>query len=330
MFATKKEPPVWASNEGCVDGTALGRAEWYFARLQSNTISLIPSLFKHAAEDRRVSGPVTLAQLQQFAANGRIDRLETLVWREGMEKWQTAGTIPGLYQHSAPPPLPQTVIRPRGFFRLLFRAVYMIVSFALMLPLMILSGGVFGARRAIRGSNFNAPSLLTHWFATVLAQVASVIIGIVLMNSVVAHPPVIEVAASVYFFVFVVNYILWATFLHRCWIRVPDKYQPERPVIMTMLMFVPVVNIYAMLLSIAPLSDALHRTIHPGFEPSQQRRNVAFWATLACAIPFLNLIGGACMVAWLVAVRREVFALGEQDSTPAFAQDSNYRASAAY
>ncbi|GEM_PF-1635974 len=337
MFSTKKAPPLSSDPEGYVDGPSLGQAAWYFARLQSNTVSFIPSLFRHAAEDRRISGPVTMAQLQQFAANGRIDRSETLVWREGMEKWQPAGLIPDLYQHSAPPPLPQTIVRPRGFFRLLFRAVYLTVSFALMLPLMVLSGFFFGARRAFRISNVSAPNLLTHWFATVLAQVASVAVGIIAMMTVVMGEGVdleaadLDVAIGFYFAVFAVNYLLWTSLLHRCWNRIPDKYQIERPVVMTMLMFVPVVNIYAMLLSIAPLSDALHRTMCPGYEPPDHRRKVAFWLTLACAVPFVNLIAGACMVAWLIAIRRELFALGESDVNPVSLDEARtYATSAAF
>jgi membrane protease subunit (stomatin/prohibitin family) len=58
----------------------------------------------HVAENGQSTGPLTLAQLVQAAASGRL-RPETLVWTAGMAGWVAAGQVPQLAS-LWPPPLP--------------------------------------------------------------------------------------------------------------------------------------------------------------------------------------------------------------------------------
>jgi uncharacterized membrane protein YhaH (DUF805 family) len=53
------------------------------------------------------TGPVTLAELRAKAANRELDPRHDMVWRTGMDEWQPAGEIEGLFErHSEAPPVP--------------------------------------------------------------------------------------------------------------------------------------------------------------------------------------------------------------------------------
>ena len=69
-------------------------AEWYYAK------------------NKQKVGPVTEAQLQELVRTGQLS-LADMVWKQGMTKWQSAGTVDGLLPKSPPsepepPPLPDT------------------------------------------------------------------------------------------------------------------------------------------------------------------------------------------------------------------------------
>jgi membrane protease subunit (stomatin/prohibitin family) len=56
------------------------------------------------------SGPFSIAQMQQLAAQGQINA-QTLVWKQGMAGWEAAGNVAEIAQIFAPavPPVPPTV-----------------------------------------------------------------------------------------------------------------------------------------------------------------------------------------------------------------------------
>jgi len=55
------------------------------------------------AKDNKQLGPVSAAELKQLADAGTL-RPDDLVWREGMDDWQPARKIKGLFEEAAPPP----------------------------------------------------------------------------------------------------------------------------------------------------------------------------------------------------------------------------------
>ncbi len=61
----------------------------------------------HVAENGRAVGPISVAEVGQAIADGRVTR-ETLVWSAGMAEWSAAGGVPELAAlfAAAPPPLP--------------------------------------------------------------------------------------------------------------------------------------------------------------------------------------------------------------------------------
>lgn len=61
----------------------------------------------HVAVNGAQTGPFTVSQLTQQAASGQLTR-ESLVWKQGMTAWTTAGEVPELSSvfGSVPPPLP--------------------------------------------------------------------------------------------------------------------------------------------------------------------------------------------------------------------------------
>jgi len=61
----------------------------------------------HVAVNGAQTGPFTVSQLTQQAASGQLTR-ESLVWKQGMAAWTTAGEVPELSSvfGSVPPPLP--------------------------------------------------------------------------------------------------------------------------------------------------------------------------------------------------------------------------------
>jgi hypothetical protein len=67
-----------------------------------------PSASWYFAENRETRGPLTMAQLGEAIAAGRVSRA-TLVWTGGMTGWMPAGEVPeiaALLQAQTPPPPP--------------------------------------------------------------------------------------------------------------------------------------------------------------------------------------------------------------------------------
>ncbi|MBN1942611.1 MAG: DUF975 family protein [Phycisphaerae bacterium] len=63
-------------------------------------------------QDGRQAGPVDDATFRQWIAEGRVSR-EQLIWCEGMAQWQAAGTVPGLFAASVPPPIAYEAVADR-------------------------------------------------------------------------------------------------------------------------------------------------------------------------------------------------------------------------
>src|SRR5882724_3410067 len=64
--------------------------------------------------DQQRRGPATAAQLKQLATSGQIQPA-TLVWKEGMREWKTAGSVRGLFAVGPPPaPAAPPIIHPGG------------------------------------------------------------------------------------------------------------------------------------------------------------------------------------------------------------------------
>ncbi len=61
----------------------------------------------HVGIDGQTTGPFNRARLTELAANGTLTA-ESLVWKQGMQNWQPAGTMNELSQlfSAQPPPLP--------------------------------------------------------------------------------------------------------------------------------------------------------------------------------------------------------------------------------
>jgi membrane protease subunit (stomatin/prohibitin family) len=76
-----------AGPTGPVPPAAIPSAQWYFAESGSSV------------------GPLSLEQVAQAMAQGRIT-LDTLVWSPGMPGWTAARSVPALVGNAAPPPLP--------------------------------------------------------------------------------------------------------------------------------------------------------------------------------------------------------------------------------
>lgn len=55
------------------------------------------------SKDNQQQGPVNEAEIKEMLANGKLNS-STLVWRDGLENWTTAGSIPEF--QFRPPPLP--------------------------------------------------------------------------------------------------------------------------------------------------------------------------------------------------------------------------------
>lgn len=75
-----------------------------------NTPPPVPVSQYFVAVNGQQSGPFGIAQLQQLAAQGQINA-QTLVWKQGMAGWESAGNVAELAQIFAPavPPMPPTM-----------------------------------------------------------------------------------------------------------------------------------------------------------------------------------------------------------------------------
>jgi len=70
-----------------------------------------PAIQFHVVSDGKTTGPFAVAVLQQMITAGTFNTA-TLVWRQGMASWQTAGTVPelaSLFAPVAPPPVPPPI-----------------------------------------------------------------------------------------------------------------------------------------------------------------------------------------------------------------------------
>lgn len=75
---------------------------------QATTPPPLPSSGYMVAVNGQQSGPFTIQQLQQLVQNGQINA-DTLVWKQGMQNWVTAGSIAeltGIFNTLTPPPIP--------------------------------------------------------------------------------------------------------------------------------------------------------------------------------------------------------------------------------
>ena len=65
----------------------------------------------YTREGERI-GPVSFAELQVRAGQGEVNPRLDLVWTQGMDTWQAAGEIEGLFERRPPPPMPQESLAP--------------------------------------------------------------------------------------------------------------------------------------------------------------------------------------------------------------------------
>lgn len=69
----------------------------------------IPTTAYHVAVNGQATGPYNMQQLQQIAAAGQLTT-DSLVWKNGMAQWETAGVIDdlkSLFENVMPPIPPQ-------------------------------------------------------------------------------------------------------------------------------------------------------------------------------------------------------------------------------
>ncbi len=64
-------------------------------------------------KDGEQTGPFTMAQLQEKVNSGSI-QAKDLVWKEGMEEWVSAETVPGLFPGAGTPPPPASTYSDPG------------------------------------------------------------------------------------------------------------------------------------------------------------------------------------------------------------------------
>lgn len=70
----------------------------------------VPTIAYYIAVNGQAAGPYDVAALAQMAIAGQVGR-DSLVWKPGMEKWESAGTVDELKNvfEQSPPPVPPTV-----------------------------------------------------------------------------------------------------------------------------------------------------------------------------------------------------------------------------
>ncbi len=74
----------------------------------NNTPPPLPQSQYFVAVNGVQNGPFSTAQLSQFASSGELNR-DTLVWKQGMESWQSAGSIDELAAIFASPQMPPPI-----------------------------------------------------------------------------------------------------------------------------------------------------------------------------------------------------------------------------
>lgn len=310
----------------------LAEADWYYAELDTAQGPGLLSRLRRGGKDNRVQGPVTLAQLQQLASSGRVDRQRTMVWRPHWQRWQAAGDVQTLFAHQCPPPLPHQPFRRGWVFRAVETSIFAILSLAFSIPLAILSGLVkafgFVQQRIglLLGSEGDeelglAPAtrparsrfLARLGIMTMMSQAMVCAMGIGLIFAEFE-----EDMLPAYAFFWVLNLVIWSWFLYRAWAQVPAKFQPTDNRTMLYWLLVPGLSTYGWLRLLPELGDAAYRLHHGGHGMPRLPYQVSWWATVLCFIPGLNILGGLLLMIWLTGLQRDLRAIPEGDASPAW------------
>ncbi|MCI0651594.1 MAG: SPFH domain-containing protein [Planctomycetes bacterium] len=109
MTAAAANPSGGGASEGVGLGMGFAMASQMAQGMGQSFAPPLPGASQwHFAENGRPIGPVTLPQLAEFVASGRVNA-ETLVWSGGLSAWTAAAQVPqlaSLFTAAAPPPLP--------------------------------------------------------------------------------------------------------------------------------------------------------------------------------------------------------------------------------
>lgn len=302
----------------------LAQADWYYADLESPAATGMFARFRRNQRDSRIQGPLTLAQLQQLASSGRVDRHRTMIWRPQWNRWQPAGEVQTLFSHQSPPPLPAKLVERGIVFRSIEATVYFAFSLVLSIPLAILSGlvrvakfvfywlqSIFGlpasvdrtsgSASAVAGRQWTQSESLMFWRrAAMLSQIASCSLGIIALFAFEPEP----------WFMFGVawlsNLAIWTVLMKKAWAAVPAKYHPTDERTMLYWMLVPGLSAFGWYRLIPELGEAAYRIGHPGTEPPVMPSQMSKLATVMCFIPVLNIVGGLILLPWLAAVGQDL------------------------
>jgi membrane protease subunit (stomatin/prohibitin family) len=115
MEAAANNPADGGASAGMGMGMGFGMANMMLNNLNqqqqqnqgANTPPPIPGQLKyHVAVNGQPTGPYDMTALQQMISQGQLTS-ESLVWKEGMPGWQTAGTVLASLFGQVPPPIPQ-------------------------------------------------------------------------------------------------------------------------------------------------------------------------------------------------------------------------------
>ena len=309
----------------------LAEADWYYADLDGEPSVSFLARFRRGIgqRDARIQGPVTLAQLQQLASSGRVDRQKTMVWRPHWQKWQPAGEVQTLFAHQCPPPLPTRVFKRSLLFRGIENFIFLVLSIVVTIPLAIFAGliktGKFikdrgavvlgvrpirpaGLAMGLHGEAMGeelsaAPADALTWLgrAAIISQAFICMLGCGVLASGFGDDML-----PAYVFFWLANFAIWSLFIYRAWQQIPAKYQPTDERSMLYWMLVPGLSTYGWLSLIPELGNASYRIRNGGVPQPALPYRMSWVGTLMCFVPVLNIVGGMILVLWLVGVRRDL------------------------
>lgn len=302
----------------------LAEADWYYADLDATPSTGLLSRLRRADRlDPRIQGPVTMAQLQQLASSGRVDRQRTMIWRPHWNAWQQAGEVQVLFAHQTPPPLPTRTVKRGWIFRALESIVFFALSLVCSIPLAILSGIVrtfqfvsqwlnqLSGQGSSDGNASRGPLWWSGW-AAMGSQVMACLLGVAMIAAEFE-----EELIPVYCVFWVINVAVWAWFVYRAWEEIPAKYQPTDRQTMLYWLLVPGLSTFGWLRLLPELGQATHRLRYGADMPPLPYR-ISWWSTVLCFVPIFNILGGMMLLVWLHNVSRDLRHLSQSSTSPAW------------
>lgn len=283
-----------------VANAVTGNAVWFLADIPGHIQTGL-------TDEQKVVGPLTFAQMCQYASSGMIDQKNSLVWTEGMKDWVPAGEVSSFFTSSKPPKVPNKPLAKHGIFFKIFAMFFSLICMIAMIPLLIFKAIFYGVKVAKQKTGVPKMSLKVNLWLALFVQTAFCLFMLLLLSSFDGPAEEVFVVGTVFSsLTAVIGHFVWVSLLCRLWEKVPQKYQTESSETLFPLFYVPFIHFYAMFLAIPNLRFGLHQAIHPGSEQSPFEKWVLRIACVLCVIPGANIIGSLIMAGWLVSIRKEV------------------------